>query len=117
MDVKRCLEYHMSLQLPAVLEEDLTVLLAVPDQENGSDPPPSNGARQSDERLPHQQWAGRSTQFMQSNDHRREREGVWNTEGLEGAALDLVKGDEDSGRSEPFTLPLLPQKGQYVPHQ
>ena len=79
----------------------LTVSLAVLDQENGSAPPPSNGARQSDERLPHQQWRGKSTQFMQSNEHRREREGVWNTEGLEGPAFDLVRGDEDSGRSLP----------------
>ena len=91
--------------------------LGVPDQEKESAPPPSNGARQSDERLPHQQWTGRSTQFMQSNDHRREREGVWNTDGLEGPALDLVKGDQDSGRSEPCTLPLVPHKGQYVRHQ
>ena len=91
--------------------------LGVPDQVEGNVPPPSNGARPSDERLPHQQWTGRSTQFMQSNDHRREREGVWNTDGLEGPALDLVKGDEDSGRSEPCTLPLVPHKGQYVQHQ
>ena len=100
-----------------MLEEDLTVLLGVPDQENGSVPPPSNGARPSDERLPHQQWTGRSTLFMQSNDHRREREGVWNTEGLEGPAFDLVRGDEDSGRSEPWTLPTVPQMCWYMPRQ
>jgi phosphoglucan,water dikinase len=70
----------------------------VPDQENGSGPKLGNGVASSDERLPHQQWQGRSTEFMHSNDHSRERAGIWNTEGLEGPALDLVKGDEESGR-------------------
>ena len=35
---------------------------------------------------------------MRSNEHGRERAGVWNRAGLEGAALALVKGDEGSGR-------------------
>ena len=35
---------------------------------------------------------------MRSNEHSRERAGVWNTQGLEGAALALVEGDEKSGR-------------------
>ena len=35
---------------------------------------------------------------MRSNEHSRDRAGVWNTEGLQGAALALVKGDEGSGR-------------------
>ena len=70
----------------------------MPDQENGSGPKLGNGVASSDERLPHQQWQGRSTQFMRSNEHNRERAGTWNTEGLEGPALDLVEGDEESGR-------------------
>lgn len=70
----------------------------LPEQEDVSAPAPSSGKKRSDDRLPHQQWQGRSTQFMRSNEHSRERAGVWNTEGLEGPALELVKGDEESGR-------------------
>ncbi len=70
----------------------------LPEQESGSSPSHSNGVKRSDERLPHQQWQGKSTQFMRSNEHSRERAGVWNTQGLEGPALALVKGDEQSGR-------------------
>lgn len=68
------------------------------EQDNGSSPPGGNGVQRNSERLPHQQWQGRSTQFMRSNEHSRERAGVWNTQGLEGPALALVKGDEESGR-------------------
>jgi phosphoglucan,water dikinase len=68
-------------------------------QEGGGPGPGSNGATASDDdRLPHQRWQGRSTRFMRSNEHSRERAGVWNTSGLEGSALALVKGDEGSGR-------------------
>ena len=41
---------------------------------------------------------GRGTVFMQSNEHSRERQGVWNTAGLEGPLLRLVEGDRDHGR-------------------
>jgi hypothetical protein len=58
----------------------------------------SDDSGSNDERLPHQQWQGKSTRFMRSNEHSRERLGVWNTEGLEGPALALVQGDEGSGR-------------------
>lgn len=51
-----------------------------------------------DERLPGQAWAGPDTVFMRSNEHSQERQGVWNTEGLEGAALHLVAGDKKAGR-------------------
>ena len=64
-------------------------------------PATSNGTvsvASSDDRLPHQRWQGKSTRFMQSNEHSRERAGVWNTDGLEGAALSIVKGDEGSAR-------------------
>lgn len=66
--------------------------------------PASNGAQAGggnggdDDRLPHQRWQGRGTRFMRSNDHSRERAGVWDTQGLAGPALALVQGDEKSGR-------------------
>lgn len=64
-------------------------------------PEASNGAvsaKSSDDRLPHQRWQGKSTRFMRSNEHSRERSGVWNTDGLEGTALSIVKGDKVSAR-------------------
>lgn len=42
-------------------------------------------------------WAGKDVVFMRSNDHTRERQGTWDTTGLTGAALDLVKGDKNAG--------------------
>lgn len=44
-----------------------------------------------------EKWSGDDIVFMQSNEHRRDRAGVWNTDGLEGAALAYVKGDRDAG--------------------
>lgn len=44
-----------------------------------------------------EKWSGDEIVFMQSNEHRRDRAGVWNTEGLEGAALAYVSGDRDAG--------------------
>eukprot|EP00889_Picochlorum_renovo_P003611 jgi/Picre1/30641/NNA_006002.t1 len=44
-----------------------------------------------------EKWSGDDIVFMQSNEHRRDRAGVWNTEGLEGAALAYVNGDRDAG--------------------
>ncbi len=40
---------------------------------------------------------------MRSNEHGGDRSGVWNTEGLEGAALSIVAGDEKSGRCVSYT--------------
>ena len=40
------------------------------------------------------QWSGDEIVFMQSNEHPRERQGQWNTDGLEGSALRLVQGDQ-----------------------
>lgn len=57
-------------------------------------------AWQEGERLPHQQWVGEKTSFMRSNEHSRERRGVWDTQGLQAAALTLVEGDRDNGRSQ-----------------
>ena len=51
-----------------------------------------------DDRQPHQRWQGRSTQFMQSNQHSGDRGGVWATEGLQGPALAIVEGDRDGAR-------------------
>lgn len=49
-----------------------------------------------EERLPTTQWSGRETVFMRSNEHSSDRAGIWNTSGLEGAALKLVAGDRDA---------------------
>lgn len=46
------------------------------------------------------QWEGGDVEFMTENRHSRERTGVWNTEGLEGAALAVVKGDKEAGRCQ-----------------
>jgi hypothetical protein len=43
-------------------------------------------------------WVGKDVAFMRSNDHSRDRRGRWDTAGLTGVALHLVKGDERSGR-------------------
>eukprot|EP00803_Ostreobium_quekettii_P004598 evm.model.scf_1052.1 EVM.evm.TU.scf_1052.1 scf_1052:16591-22201(-) len=42
-------------------------------------------------------WQGREIKFLQSNDHPRERNGMWRTEGLEGVAKALVEGDREAG--------------------
>ena len=57
----------------------------------------SQGSEGTD-RQPHQRWVGRSTQFMQSNQHSRDREGSWSTQGLQGPALAIVEGDRDGAR-------------------
>lgn len=43
-----------------------------------------------------EQWSGDETVFMQSNEHPRERQGKWDTDGLSGASLRLVQGDRDA---------------------
>lgn len=50
----------------------------------------------TEDRLPTAQWSGRETVFMQKNDHSGERSGIWNTSGLQGAALQFVQGDRDA---------------------
>ena len=60
--------------------------------------PASTSGAWDDDRLPHQQWQGREVSFMQSNQHSKERQGVWNNEGLHGAALAIVDGDQENGR-------------------
>lgn len=43
------------------------------------------------------QWQGEAASFMRSNDHgNREKERKWDTSGLEGIALNLVKGDQNA---------------------
>lgn len=37
---------------------------------------------------------------MRSNEHRKDRQGSWNLEGLQGAALHMAQGDQDNGRWE-----------------
>lgn len=52
----------------------------------------------ADDRLAHNQWQGRDIEFMQSNAHSRERQGKWDTSGLEGAALQIVSSDEKAAK-------------------
>lgn len=42
-------------------------------------------------------WQGREIRFMSSNDHPRERTGVWKSQGLDGVARKLVEVDKDAG--------------------
>ena len=44
-----------------------------------------------------EQWSGNDTVFMQSNEHPRERQGQWKTDGLDGVALKIVQGDREAG--------------------
>lgn len=67
----------------------------------------SGSGSTADERLQHNQWQGADVEFMQSNNHKRERNGVWDTTGLEGAALHIVSSDQKAAR---YTLLLLPQR-------
>ena len=53
-------------------------------------------------RLPTEQWQGQEVAFMRSNEHSKDRRGSWHPEGLEGAALHLVQGDEKNGRCFPI---------------
>lgn len=48
--------------------------------------------------LPQNGWQGKSVQFMQENQHNGDRNGCWNTDGLDGPVLALVKGDSHAGR-------------------
>ena len=48
--------------------------------------------------LPQNGWQGKHVEFMQENRHSHDRHGSWNTDGLTGPVLALVKGDERSGR-------------------
>ncbi len=65
-------------------------------ESNGSE---SGGGVLADERLQHNQWQGADVEFMQSNNHSKERQGVWDTAGLQGAALHIVQADEKAARS------------------
>ncbi|KAK9806472.1 hypothetical protein WJX73_000758 [Symbiochloris irregularis] len=69
---------------------------AAPAPKQASKDPSGSGTWQ-DDRLPHQQWQGRDVAFMRSNEHSRERQGVWSLEGLQGATLSLVQGDQKHG--------------------
>lgn len=46
--------------------------------------------------LPLDQWSGDEVVFMQSNEHPRDRQGTWDTDGLSGTSLRLVQGDRDA---------------------
>lgn len=58
---------------------------------------------------PQNAWQGKATQFMQLNEHSKERRGIWNTEGLQGTSLLIVQGDEKAGRYALHCAPGLSQ--------
>ncbi len=62
--------------------------------------PPANtgNGTSTDERLQHNQWQGADVEFMQSNEHKSERQGRWDTSGLKGASLHIVSSDEKAAR-------------------
>ena len=52
----------------------------------------------------HLRWQGKETAFMKSNEHSRDRQGVWDASSLDGPAKSLVEGDEKSPRSAAKSL-------------
>lgn len=67
------------------------------DYSSGSDSY-SSGADFDGDGSPTGAWRGKEVQFMRENAHSRERSGRWDTSGLEGTLLQVVQGDEKSGR-------------------
>eukprot|EP00887_Chlorella_sp_A99_P004965 scaffold4.g4965.t1 len=78
-------------------------------------------ASDADDSVPRRQWQGRDVVFMQSNNHTRERQGVWRTEGLApgSAALAIVEGDRGAanwlGKLEALTRLLVDDAPQMRP--
>jgi len=71
----------------------------------------SGGGSGSDDRPDHLKWKGRSATFMQSNEHSKDRQGVWDASGLEGAAKTIVTGDEKGAKyvlKQPFPSNTTP---------
>ena len=87
---------HMMTVGPTVLQPRIHAswLLQAPNSQAQEPPQPASSA---DDRLPHQQWQGQETQWMQGNDHQRERQAGGSMDGLQGAALALVQGDQKAG--------------------
>lgn len=56
------------------------------------------GTGEEDDRPGHLLWRGRETTFMSSNEHSKDRTGVWDTSKVDGSARDLVAGDEKAAR-------------------
>ena len=46
----------------------------------------------------HMRWKGKDVSFMRSNQHSKDRQGVWDSSGLKGAALTIVEGDEKGAK-------------------
>jgi hypothetical protein len=56
----------------------------------------------------HQQWQGRATTFMRSNEHTRDRKQRWDPSLVQGTALCFVEGDRDAPKcARPPLLPVL----------
>lgn len=66
----------------------------------------SDSGEGSSDALPQNKWQGKEVRFMTENQHSKERSGVWNTDGLHGAVLDLVTSDEHSARCSPSSSVL-----------
>jgi hypothetical protein len=69
-------------------------------EEPAAAPVPAGPRRSSADLLPHNAWQGRDIDFMRSNEHSRERNGTWNTDGLDGAALRFVSGDKKAAKCD-----------------
>ena len=63
----------------------------------------TGSTRASADVLPHNAWQGRNINFMRSNEHSRERDGTWNTDGLKGGAVQFVSGDENAAKCVAWT--------------
>lgn len=50
------------------------------------------------DQMPQNGWQGKQIHFMTENNHTGDRSGTWDTTGLEGPILALVKGDEQAAR-------------------
>ena len=69
-------------------------------EEPAAAPVSAGSGKSSADLLPHNAWQGRDIDFMRSNEHSRERNGTWNTEGLDGAALRFVSGDRNAAKCD-----------------
>lgn len=95
---------HQSLLLHCAARTTISAKLVAlqaeqPAEDEAAPPPGGNGVPAAGEdRLAHNQWQGRDIEFMQSNAHSRERQGQWDTSGLEGGALHIVSSDEKAAK-------------------
>jgi len=113
LDVQHSSTGNQPEQQPEVHEEPKQTV-----HPEGGDQASGSGST-ADERLQHNQWQGADVEFMQSNNHKRERNGVWDTTGLEGAALHIVSSDQKAaswlGKIEAVKKLLVDQAPEQKP--